>query len=64
MSIPDYCCDTQEEAAAQAALSATKMGRIPIEEDIPPGKIFKLALRCGATASDLYGAYEYTQSPA
>jgi len=61
MSIPDYCCDTQGEAAAQHALSSTKMGRIPIEEDIPPGQIFKIALRSGGTASNLFGAYEYDQ---
>ena len=61
MSIPDYCCDTQEEAAAQHALSSTKLNRIPIEEDIPPGKIFKIAIRCGAVANDIFGAYEYDE---
>lgn len=60
-SIYDYCLDTQEEAVAQAALSATKIGRLPIDIDVPPGQIFKVASRCGATGHHLYGAYEYIE---
>lgn len=64
LEIFDYCCDTQEEAAAQHALSSTKIGRLPIDQDIPPGHSFRIAVRCGAAANDLYGAYEYTEKEA
>lgn len=61
VAIYDYCLDTQEEAAAQAALSATKIGRLPIDLDVSPGQIFKVGSRCGAVGHHLYGAYEYTE---
>ena len=60
----DYCFDTQEECTAQAAISATKIGRLPIDLDIPPGKSFRIAIRCGGTASNLFGSYEYTEGAA
>ena len=60
LAIYDYCLDTQEETAgATAPLSQNKLGRLPVDLDIPPGQIFKIGIRCGGTASDLYGAYEY-----
>lgn len=58
----DYVFDTQEESTAtQAPLSATKIVRLPIEIDIPPGQIFKIGVRCGAAANNLFGAYEYNE---
>lgn len=33
--------------------------RIPIDEVIKPGMIFKIAINCGATATHIHGAYEY-----
>jgi len=33
--------------------------RIPIDIIINPGMIFKIAINCGATATDIRGAYEY-----
>ena len=61
LEIYDYCLDTQEETAgATAPLSQNKMGRVPVDEDVPAGQIFKVAINCGAVANDLYGAYEYT----
>jgi len=62
MEIYDYNCDTQEESAAQHPLSSVKLGRIPLDMDIPPGKIFKVGVACGATANNLFGAYEFTQT--
>lgn len=62
MELYDYNCDTQEETAAQAPMSANKIGRLPVDMDIPPGKIFKIGVACGGTANDLFGAYEYTQT--
>jgi len=62
MEIYDYNIDTQEEAAAQTGLSVVKIGRLPIDMDIPPGKIFKVGVACGGVANDLFGAYEYTET--
>lgn len=39
--------------------SAGRIVRIPIEEVIKPGMIFKIGINCGATATDIHGAYEY-----
>jgi len=59
--IYDYCLDTAEEAAV-AGLSTTKIGRLPIDLDVPAGSIFKIGSRCGATGHHIYGAYEYTET--
>jgi len=61
-TIYDYCLDTQEEAAAQHALSSTKISRLPIDLDVPAGSIFKIGSNCGAVGQHLYGAYEYTET--
>lgn len=63
LEIPDYLLDTIEEAAV-AGRSTTKLNRIPVDMDIPPGQIFRAAIRCGGTASRIYGAYEYTKTGA
>jgi len=60
--IYDYCLDTQEEATAFTGLSVTKIGRLPIDIDVPAGQIFKVGSNCGATGHHLYGAYEYTEA--
>lgn len=60
-SIYDYCLDTQEEAVGFTGFSVTKIGRLPIDLDVPAGAIFKVGSRCGATGHHLYGAYEYTE---
>lgn len=65
LEIYDYCLDTQEETTgATAPFSQNKIGRLPIEILIPPGQIFKIGVRCGATANDLFGAYEYERTGA
>ncbi len=65
LEIYDYNVDTQDETAgATAPYSTKKLGRIPIEMDIKPGQIFKIGVRCGAVANDLFGAYEYTEKEA
>ncbi len=61
LEIYDYNLDTQEDAGGTVApLSSVKIGRLPVDLDIPAGAIFKIGVRCGAVANDLYGAYEYT----
>jgi len=60
LAIYDYCLDTQELCAADTPPhSTTKISRLPVDIDIPPGQTFKIGVNCGAVANDLYGAYEY-----
>jgi len=61
-SIYDYCLDTQEEAVGFTGFSVTKIGRLPIDLDVPAGSIFKVGSNCGAVGQHLYGAYEYTEA--
>ena len=63
LEIYDYCIDTQEDAGGTVApLSSVKIGRLPVDMEIPAGKIFKIGVACGATANNLFGAYEYTET--
>lgn len=58
--IYDYHLDTDEDTgAANTPRSTHKINRIEVDEDIPMGQTFAVAITCGATAKDLYGAYEY-----
>lgn len=60
LEINDMVLNTQEEyGGANAYPSTMKLLRIPIEENIKPGMIFKIAINCGTNASNIYGAYEY-----
>lgn len=61
LEIREEVFDTEEDlGAANFPYSTNKIGRLPIELDIPPGQIFKIGINCGGTASDIRGAYEYT----
>lgn len=62
LEIYDFNLDTQEEAVAFTGLSVNKIGRLPIDEDIPPGQTFKIGSNCGAVGHHLYGAYEYVET--
>jgi len=59
VEIYDYCLDTQEEAVGFTGFSVTKIGRLPVGLEVPPGQTFKIGSRCGATGHHIYGAYEY-----
>jgi hypothetical protein len=60
VDLPDYVLNTHEAAgAANAYKSTVKMLRIPVELALDIGKKFMVAINCGATASDIFGAYEY-----
>ena len=61
--IYDYNLDTQENTGADTPpLSSVKIGRLPIELDVPAGSSFKVGINCGATAANLFGAYEYDET--
>ena len=64
LEIPDYLIDSNADlGAANFPVSTTKLIRIPVDHDIPAGQIFKIGIRCGATAGNLFGSYEYTKIP-
>jgi hypothetical protein len=61
VDVSDYLLNTHQAAgAANAYKSTVKMLRIPVDAALDIGKIFKIAVNSGATASDIFGAYEYT----
>ena len=58
--IPDYLLDTDANSGGTNTLYSTiKINRIEVNLDIPVGQRFKVAIRCGATAKNLRGCYEY-----
>ena len=60
LEIPDDCCSTIDSTGtATYYRPTTKMFRIPIDEEIKPGMIFKIAIRCGAALTNIDGSYEY-----
>ncbi len=54
LEINDYVLNTSDSENQGVAII-----RIPIDEIIKPGMIFKIAINCGATATNIFGAYEY-----
>ena len=60
LEIPDYVLDNQA-GLANNPRSTTKLTRIPVDLDIPPGQIFKVGIRCGTAVTIIYGAYEYVK---
>ena len=65
LEVYDYPLDTQEATETDLGpFSTSKVVRLPVDLDIPPGQIFKVGISCGTTASDIYGAYEYEEGAA
>jgi len=64
LEIPDDCCSTIDSTTTATYYRPTnKMWRIPINEDIKPGMIFKIAIKCGAALTNIDGSYEYEPTP-
>lgn len=60
LEIPDDCCSTSDFTNTATYYRPTnKILRIPIDENIPPGMIFKIAIKSGALATSIDGSYEY-----
>jgi len=60
LEIPDYNVDTIESTGgANTQKSVAKITELPINLDLPVGKVFKAGIKCGATLKILYGAYKY-----
>lgn len=63
LEIVDKVLNTELIAgAANPYASTTKIVRIPIEEPIKAGMIFKIGINSGATKTDINGAYEYSKT--
>ena len=55
-----YNLDTQELTATTTfPKTMNKLNEIPVGVDMPIGTTFQVAVECGATKIDLYGAYRY-----
>lgn len=59
MAVYDYVFSTREEAVAFTALNINRIIRLPVDLPIPAGQIFKIGIRSGGVANDIFGAYEY-----
>ena len=58
--IPDKLIDTVEEGSTDLiGKSFNRLNEIEVGFDVPAGSVFKAAIKCGATKSDLIGAYRY-----
>ena len=58
--IPDLLIDEETIAGAiNLAKPGARIGEIEVGLDIPVGEVFKLAIKCGAAAQDVYGCYNY-----
>lgn len=60
LEIPDDICNTSDTSlAVTGVIASNKLIRIPINEIIPPGRIFKIAIRCSTDVTSIDGSYEY-----
>lgn len=59
LAVYDYVFSTREEAVAFTALNVNRIIRLPVDLEIPAGLIFRVGVRCGGVANDIFGAYEY-----
>ena len=59
LEIPDYLLDTWDAAGSGSPYSTSKLRRVEINLELAVGEIFQVGLRCGGTATNLRGAYEY-----
>lgn len=63
LEIDDKVLNTELVAAGDTPYaSTTKIVRIPIDEPISPGMIFRIGINSGATKTDISGAYEYIKT--
>ena len=63
LEIPDFVFDTRElNAATINSRSTTKILRLPVEQDIPVGQIFRIGVRSAGVGETIDGAYEYSMA--
>lgn len=57
---PDRLIDIEDGTGTlNKAKAGARINEIPVGIEIPVGEIVKVAIQCAATATDIYGAYEY-----
>ena len=59
VEIPDYLLDTWDAAGSGQPYSTSKLRRVEIGLELQVGEIFQVGIRCGGTATNLRGIYEY-----
>ena len=57
--LPEKMFPTEVYTATSSTAAPDKMPIVPVELDIPVGEVFKVAMSCAATDTDVRGAYEY-----
>lgn len=58
--IPDRLIDEEDATGSiNKAKPGARIGEIEVGIDIPIGEVFKVAIKCGAVAEDVYGTYNY-----
>jgi len=57
--IPDKLIDTDIASGTDQYRSGVRINEIPVNADLAIGERFKIAIRCGADATNLVGAYVY-----
>lgn len=57
---PDRLIDVEVDAfTTNLAKPGARMNDLEVEFDVPVGEAVKVAIKCGATAKDVYGCYVY-----
>lgn len=57
---PDELLDTDESTGStNTQKSYHRLNEIEVGKDLPVGEVFKVAIKCGATAKNLVGMYRY-----
>jgi hypothetical protein len=59
LSIYDNVLHTDLSAGATGYASTNRIIRIEMNHEIPIGNVLKVAIKSGATANNIHGAYEY-----
>jgi hypothetical protein len=59
LSIYDNVLHTDLSAGATGYASTTRIIRIEMNHEIPIGNVLKVAIKSGAVANNIHGAYEY-----
>jgi hypothetical protein len=58
--IPDRLIDVENgTGSVNLSKPGLRINEIEVGLDIPVGETFKVAIKCGATATDIYGTYNY-----
>ncbi|MBA7591541.1 hypothetical protein ES708_33700 [subsurface metagenome] len=62
VEIPDWIIDNRVALGVGNEFpSTTKISRLPVDVDIPPGQVFKVGIRSAGVLSTVTGSYEYTE---